>query len=66
MFDKNRFKACIVAAGKTAKDVAVVLGINESTLYRKIANNGAFTREEIQTMKDYLHIENAHEIFFAD
>ena len=54
MFDKNKFKACIVAAGKTAKDVAVILGINESTLYRKIANNGAFSREEIQKMKDYV------------
>lgn len=66
MFDKNKFKACIVAAGKTAKDVAVILGINESTLYRKIANNGAFSREEIQKMSDYLHIENPHDIFFAD
>lgn len=66
MFNETSFKTCIVAAGKTAKDMAVVLGINKSTLYRKIANNGAFTREEIQTMKDYLHIENAHEIFFAD
>ena len=66
MFDKNKFKAAIVAAGKTAKDVAAVLGVNESTFYRKIANNGAFSREEIQKMNDYLNIENPHDIFFAD
>lgn len=65
MFDKNKFKASIVAAGKTVNDVAVELGMNESTLYRKISNDGAFTRQEIQKLIVFLKIENPFDIFFA-
>ena len=65
MFDKNKFKASIVAAGKTVHDVAVELGMNESTLYRKISNDGAFTRQEIQKLIEFLKIENPFDIFFA-
>lgn len=65
MFNKNKFKASIVAAGKTANDLATELGINESTLYRKISNDGAFTRQEMQKIITFLKIENPLDIFFA-
>ena len=65
MFDKNKFKASIVAAGKTVNDVALKLGLNESTLYRKINNDGAFTRKEIQEIIIFLEIKNPLDIFFA-
>jgi hypothetical protein len=48
------------------KELAEYLGINELTLYRKINNDGAFTRKEINAMIKFLHIEDPAEIFFAD
>lgn len=65
MFDKNKFKASIVAEGKTVGDVANELGMNESTLYRKISNDGNFTRQEIQDLIRILKIKNPFEIFFT-
>ena len=52
--------------GVSKKELAVKLGINEITLYRKINNDGFFTRKEINTMIDVLAIENPAEIFFAE
>lgn len=65
MFDKNRFKAQIVLAGMTSKELAEKLGINESTLYRKVNNDGNFTRDEINKIIEILRIENPQDIFFA-
>ena len=36
MFKKNLFRSAVVANGKTLRDVACALGINEVTLSRKI------------------------------
>ena len=66
MFDKNRFRAQIILAGMTAKELADKIGINESTLYRKINADGNFTREEIGKIVEILHIDNPKDIFFAD
>lgn len=66
MFDKARFKAQIVLAGITSKELAEKLGINESTLYRKINNDGSFTRDEINKLIEILGIDNPQEIFFAE
>ncbi|MBF1153480.1 MAG: XRE family transcriptional regulator [[Eubacterium] sulci] len=65
MFDKRRFKAQIALKGKRLKDIAEVLEIKESTLYRKLKRDGDFTREEINTLIIYLEIERPEEIFFA-
>lgn len=65
MFKENEFRAQIVRAGKTNKEVANHLGIDESTLYRKIKAGGNFTREEINKMIIFLEIKNPGEIFFA-
>lgn len=66
MFNRNEFRAQIVRSGKTAKEVAEHLGINESTLYRKIQADGSFSREEINKLIIYLGIENPEAIFFAN
>ena len=66
MFDKRKFLAQMTLRGVSKKELAVKLGINEITLYRKINNDGFFTRKEINTMIDVLDIENPAEIFFAD
>lgn len=66
MFDEKRFKAQLVLSGITAKELATKLGINESTLYRKIRQDGAFTRDEINEMIKILGIRDPKDIFFAD
>lgn len=66
MFDKNRFKAQMALRGKTSRDLAKALKIDESTLYRKIQNDGSFTRHEINTLIDVLEIDDPKSIFFAE
>lgn len=65
MFDKNRFRAQLVLIGMTMKELAEQLGIDESTLYRKVSSDGNFTREEINRMISIMHIEDPMGIFFA-
>lgn len=65
MFDVRRFKAQLVLKGITSKMLAERLGINESTLYRKINADGDFSREEINIMIEYLEFENPLDVFFA-
>lgn len=64
MFDKNKFKAQMVLVGITSKKLSEYLNINVSTLYRKINNNGNFTRSEINKIIEILKIDNPQEIFF--
>lgn len=66
MFNKNLFKAQMVLAGVTSKQLAESLNINESTLYRKIQSNGSFTREEIKTIVEVLDIKDPIAVFFAE
>jgi tRNA(Ile)-lysidine synthase TilS/MesJ len=66
VFDKRRFLAQMTLRGVSKKELAEYLDINEITLYRKINNDGHFTRQEINKMIAYLHIDNPTEIFFAD
>ena len=66
MFDKLKFKAATVLAGMTYKQVAEQLGIDESTRYRKIHADGAFTRDEIGRIIQILGITNPMEIFFGE
>lgn len=47
MFDKLKFKAKVVEKGKSLADVANYLGINESTLYRKVNKETECSRLEI-------------------
>jgi DNA-binding Xre family transcriptional regulator len=66
VFDKRKFLAQLALRDVKKKELAEYLGINELTLYRKINNDGAFTRKEINAMIKFLHIEDPAEIFFAD
>lgn len=65
MFDRKRFKAAMIMADVTSKDLAKALEINESTLYRKLNAGGEFTRKEINKLIEILNIEDPKEIFFA-
>jgi len=66
VFDERRFRAQMVLSGMSMKVLADILGLNESTLYRKIKADGAFTREEINKMIDVLNISDPKSIFFTD
>lgn len=66
MFDKKKFKAQIILAGKTLQEVADLLGVNLATLYRKMNGESDFYRSEIQILCKELNISNPKEIFFAD
>ena len=66
MFDEKRFRAQMVLADVTMKKLAEILGIDESTLYRKIKAGGAFSRSEINTMIPVLKITKPMDIFFTE
>lgn len=65
MFDKRRFMAQLALKGVTLKELAKNLEIDESTLYRKINDDGRFTRKEMNNMIDFLEIEDPNNIFFC-
>ena len=65
MFDKRKFMAQIVLAVLTQKELAQKLGIDESTLYRKINDDGRFSRKEMNAIIDILQIKDPNPIFFA-
>lgn len=66
MFNKSEFKAQVARSEKTYKEIAENLGIDESTLWRKIQNDGSFTRKEINKLIIILNIESPETIFFAE
>ena len=65
MFDKRKFMAQLALVGMTLKELAQKLGIDESTLYRKINDNGRFSRKEMNDIIIILNIEDPNPIFFA-
>ena len=66
MFDKTEFRVQVTRSGRTYKEIAEYLEIDESTQWRKIQNDGSFTREEINKRINFLNIVNPGAIFFAD
>lgn len=66
MFNERKFRAQMVLQGVSMKTLASELDINEATLYRKIKDNGAFTRNEINKMIVFLQITDPKDIFFAE
>lgn len=64
MFNKLKFKAAVVENGKTLKDVADYLGINTTTLYRKVEGLSEFDRSEIQKICTFLNLQSPVDIFF--
>jgi DNA-binding XRE family transcriptional regulator len=60
---KGKFAEC----GLTREEVAKILGINRSTLLRKLNGDKEFSRSEIQTLKDNLKLNEKEflDIFFA-
>ena len=68
MYNERKFKAKLVEAGLTVEKLAEIIGINQATLYRKIAGKSEFTRIEMQVVQKALHLsrEDLCSIFFAE
>ncbi|NDO18451.1 XRE family transcriptional regulator [Lachnospiraceae bacterium MD329] len=66
MFDENKFRAAVIANGKTLKDVAHALDISIVTLYRKMSGESDFYRNEIEKCRTLLNGDNLNDIFFND
>lgn len=66
MFNKRLLKSKVVARGMTLGDLAVAIGINASTMTRKL-KQGTFNRAEINAISDVLQLtdEEIIAIFFA-
>lgn len=65
MFNKTKFKAAMILAGKTQKDLADALNINTATLYRKVNGASEFTLEEIRILCEELNLDSPMDIFFS-
>lgn len=68
MFDELAFRERMTEMGVTISDIAKTLGVNESTVFRKISANGRFTRDEIMKLCKLLKIKTRRDlnrIFFA-
>lgn len=67
MFNKNKLNAKIIEKGFSVQEIAKLLGINSSTLYRKMNSETDFTRNEIAMLREYLDfsLDEMNDIFFA-
>ena len=63
----NKLKAKIVERGLSVEKLAVLIGVDRSSLYRKLNNAEKITIGEAQKMKSALELSNAEaaNIFFA-
>ncbi|WP_455089575.1 helix-turn-helix domain-containing protein [Peptoanaerobacter stomatis] len=65
-FNVVEFECSLLRNKKSKKDIADCLGINVTTLYRKINGESDFFREEIQKICKFLSLktEEKEKIFF--
>ncbi len=63
----SELRAECVRNGMTLEDLAKKVGIDKSTLYRKMTGKSEFLRRELQTIKDTLSLNDEQflYIFFA-
>ena len=64
MVDIKRLKSVMVLNDKTQEDVAKHLNMSTKTFYTKM-KKGIFGSDEIESMIDYLKIDDPMSIFFA-
>lgn len=66
MFNEREFNAQLARKGIKKTELAEHLGMTYTSLYRKIKEDGKFTREELAKIIDFLGIEDPTSIFFAE
>lgn len=68
MVAMNKLRARMVEAGVSVQELAERIGMDKSTLYRRISGNGEdFTIHEIDDIKTALRLDSSEavQIFFA-
>lgn len=65
MFDVEAFYQELRQIKMSVPALAEYLGINKTTLYRKISGESDFVRSEIQKCRELFGAEAADKIFFA-
>lgn len=66
--DIPRFRALLALHSETIKDIAELIGLSPSSVYRKIdGTDGEFTQSEISKIKNHYNLspEDVDNIFFA-
>ena len=63
MINTRKLKGLMVEKGLSQKNLAILLGINDKTLGRKM-RSGKFNSDEMEKMIEILEIKNPVEIFF--
>lgn len=66
MFNEREFNAQLARKGIKKAELAEYLGMTYTNLYRKIRDDGKFTREEMGKIIELLEIEDPASIFFAE
>lgn len=66
MFDEIAFRQFVDKKGVKLKSVAAAMGMQPSTLYRKMKGQLDFSRSEIQKCCDFFGVKEMYNIFFAD
>ena len=67
MFNRQLFRAKVIAVGFTLERIAIEIGINPATLNRKMSGDSDFTRCEMQNIRRILMLDASEfeAIFFA-
>lgn len=68
MIDINKFRAIIIEKKSSIEEVSCNLGVNKSTIYRKLQQNGeTFTLKEVNVLVKLLNLTDNEiiNIFFA-
>lgn len=67
MFNADKLRGVMAEKRFSAERMARVLGINPTTMYRKMAGTSEFTRSEIQLISSSLELSTSdiQAIFFA-
>lgn len=67
MFREDEFRSALKRKGHSISGISQLLGIDQSTLYRKMSGISDFTRNEIQMIKTALTLSNEEvdSIFFS-
>ncbi len=69
MIDTNKFRAIIIERNTSIEEISSKLGVNKSTIYRKLQQNGdTFTLKEVNIIAQTLNltINEMIKIFFAN
>ena len=66
MFDRDRFNREVKSNGLRMQTVAEAMGIDRTTLYRKLNGGPDFTLSEIQGCMSVFSSEAVQAIFFAE